>query len=109
MCIRDRPHTVPYKVTGKGGSVRLRLVPAPRGTGIVGSPVPKKVLSFAGIQDCYTSSRGKSRTRLNLLIAVYDALASTYKFLSPDFWAKDEVDATPIERFHAVLNEKAKY
>ena len=42
-------HTVPQKVTGKGGSVRLRLVPAPRGTGIVGSPVPKKVLAFAGI------------------------------------------------------------
>merc|ERR1711966_532958 len=29
------PHTVPNKVTGKCGSVRVRLVPAPRGTGIV--------------------------------------------------------------------------
>ena len=27
------PHTVPNKITGKCGSVSMRLVPAPRGTG----------------------------------------------------------------------------
>ena len=37
-------HTVPYKVTGKSGSVRVRLIPAPRGTGIVCATVSKKVL-----------------------------------------------------------------
>jgi len=31
-----KPHTVPCKVTGKGGSVRIRLIPGPRGSGIVG-------------------------------------------------------------------------
>merc|ERR1711890_188969 len=36
------PHTVPAKVTGKCGSVSIRLVPAPRGTGIVAAPTPKK-------------------------------------------------------------------
>jgi len=30
------PHTVPMKVAGKCGSVRIRLVPAPRGSGVVG-------------------------------------------------------------------------
>jgi len=30
------PHTVPCKVTGKSGSVRIRLIPGPRGSGIVG-------------------------------------------------------------------------
>merc|ERR1719402_1093616 len=30
-----KPHTVPCKVTGKCGSVTVRLIPAPRGTGIV--------------------------------------------------------------------------
>merc|ERR1711977_796443 len=29
------PHTVPCKVTGKCGSVRVRLIPAPKGTGLV--------------------------------------------------------------------------
>lgn len=36
-------HTVPIKVTGKCGSVIIRLVPAPRGAGIVAARVPKKV------------------------------------------------------------------
>jgi ribosomal protein uS5 len=43
------PHTVPIKVTGKEGSVSVRLVPAPRGTGIVAGPASKKVLQIAGI------------------------------------------------------------
>lgn len=53
------PHTVPCKVTGKCGSVRVRLIPAPRGTGLVSSPANKKLLHMAGVEDCYTSSRGK--------------------------------------------------
>jgi len=55
------PHTVPTKVTGKCGSVRVRLVPAPRGTGIVAARVPKKLLQFAGIEDVYTSSKGSTK------------------------------------------------
>ena len=39
-----KPHTVPCKVTGKCGSIWVRLIPAPRGTGIVSAPVPKKLL-----------------------------------------------------------------
>lgn len=50
------------KVTGKCGSVRVRLIPAPRGTGIVSAPVPKKLLHMAGFQDCYTSARGHTAT-----------------------------------------------
>src|SRR5258705_3264543 len=38
-----KPHTVPCKVSGKCGSVLVRLIPAPRGTGIVSAPVPKKL------------------------------------------------------------------
>ena len=57
-----RPHTVPCKVTGKCGSIWVRLIPAPRGTGIVSAPVPKKLLQMAGIEDCYTSARGSTGT-----------------------------------------------
>merc|ERR1719213_1277540 len=55
------PHTVPMKVAGKCGSVRVRLVPAPRGSGIVGSPVMKKMMAFAGVADCFTASCGHTR------------------------------------------------
>ena len=53
-----KPHTVPCKVACRCGSVLVRLIPAPRGTGIVSAPVPKKLLMMAGIDDCYTSARG---------------------------------------------------
>ncbi|CAL1167180.1 unnamed protein product [Cladocopium goreaui] len=58
------PHTVPMKVHGKCGSVRCRLIPAPRGSGIVGSPVMKKMMAFAGISDCFTCSCGHTRSRM---------------------------------------------
>jgi small subunit ribosomal protein S2e len=56
------PHTVPCKITGKCGSVSVRLIPAPRGTALVAAPVPKKLLSMAGIQDVYTGARGTTAT-----------------------------------------------
>lgn len=82
------PHTVPMKVTGKCGSVSMRLVPAPRGTGLVAAPVPTKILEFAGVEDCYTSSVGKTRTRANFIMATFFALRKTYAFLTPDLWAQ---------------------
>merc|ERR1719354_870959 len=57
-----KPHTVPCKVTGKCGSVTVRLIPAPRGTSIVAAGVSKKLLQMAGIDDCYTSSKGSTGT-----------------------------------------------
>lgn len=50
------------QLTGKCGSVLVRLIPAPRGTGIVSAPVPKKLLSMAGVDDCYTSATGQTAT-----------------------------------------------
>ncbi|XP_074581661.1 small ribosomal subunit protein uS5w-like isoform X2 [Curcuma longa] len=66
-----KPHTVPCKVTGKCGSVTVRLVPAPRGAGIVAARVPKKVLQFAGIEDVYTSSRGSTKTLGNFVKEIF--------------------------------------
>jgi len=81
-----QPHTVPVKVTGKSGSVQVRLVPAPRGTGIVAAPVPTKILAYAGIEDVYTSSMGSTRTTSNFIMATFYALRKTYAFLTPDLW-----------------------
>ena len=54
--------TCSLQVTGKCGGVLVRLVPAPRGAGVVSAPVPKKLMHMAGYQDCYTASRGKTAT-----------------------------------------------
>merc|ERR1712127_1064322 len=48
-------HTIPAKVKGKCGSCTVRMIPAPRGTGLVAAQVAKKILAFAGIDDIYTS------------------------------------------------------
>lgn len=101
------PHTVPCKVSGKCGSVRVRLIPAPRGSGIVASLIPKKLLNMAGIEDVYSSSTGHTRTRGNLAMAVYHALAKTYGFLSPELWTPTTFRATPQQEFTDFLAKKS--
>jgi len=96
------PHTVPIKVTGKCGSVRVRLIPAPRGTGLVSSPATKRMLSLAGVEDCYLSARGHTRTMGNFIKAAYFALEHTYGFLSRDLWAKNTFKK-------ALFDEHAKF
>jgi small subunit ribosomal protein S2e len=100
------PHTVPCKVAGKCGSVRFRLVPAPRGTGLVASKVPKKVLTLAGIQDVYTSSFGSTRTVGNYVFAIKAALEQTYTYLTPDNWGKAAYAVSPYEQFSEFLSQK---
>ena len=81
-----KPRTLPCKVTGCCGSmlVLVCLTPAPRGTGIVSTPVPKKLLMMAGIEDCYTSARGCTATLGNLAKATLDAISKMYNYLTPD-------------------------
>jgi len=103
------PHTVPCKVTGQCGSVRLRLVPAPRGTGIVAGKVPKKVLGYSGIIDVFTSSTGGTKTLGNFVKATFNALSHTYGFLTPDLWAETRFLQTPYQEFTDYLAQtKAK-
>jgi len=94
-----KPHTVPCKVTGRCGSVLVRLIPAPRGTGIVSGPVPKKLLHMAGIEDCHTSTSGSTGTLGNFAKATYDAMTKTYSYLTPDLWAEMQLKATPYSAF----------
>lgn len=91
------PHTVPMKVTGKCGSVRVRLIPAPRGTGLVSSPSGRKILNMAGVSDCYCASSGHTRTMGNYIKAMYYALRDTYGYLSPELWTKHEIPPTPFQ------------
>ena len=38
------------KLSGTCGSVSVRLIPAPRGTGLVAAPASKKILAMAGLE-----------------------------------------------------------
>jgi small subunit ribosomal protein S2e len=91
-----KSHTVPIKVTGKCGSIRLRCIPAPRGTGIVAGKTPKKLLIMAGYQDVFTSSKGRTRTIGNFAKATFMAISLTYNFVTPDFWPEQKIISNPL-------------
>ena len=78
-CSCSELHTVPVKTTGKAGSIRLTLMPAPQGTGLVVGNELKKVLKLAGIKDVYSRTTGKKRTTFNLVKACIDALEKSGK------------------------------
>ncbi len=72
-------HSIPFKVTGKSGSVSVTLKPAPKGTGLnVGQNI-RKVMELAGIQNVWGKARGNSGNKLNFVGAAVDALAQTGK------------------------------
>jgi len=105
------PHTVPCKVYGKTGSVYVKLVPAPRGTGIVAAPASKRMLQLAGIQDVYTQSRGNTSTMGNFIKATYAAITNSYAVLTPDLWQIVPPSKSPFEAFsgHLQLSGKKTY
>jgi len=102
-----KPHTVPCKVTGKCGSVLVRLIPAPRGTGIVAAQVPKKLLTMAGIEDCYTSARGSTCTLGNFAKATIQAIQKTYSYLTPDLWPENALVKSPFQEHSDYLAESS--
>jgi len=102
------PHTVPNKVTGKCGSVCVRLIPAPRGTGLVAAPATKKLLAMAGIHDVYTSATGHTRTMGNFIKACFFALSATYGYLSPELWTNNALTASPYDQHAQFLKSGAK-
>jgi small subunit ribosomal protein S5 len=74
---KSDPHTVPFIVEGKTGSSRLRLIPAPRGTGLVIADECKKILKLAGIKDVYSMTKGQTKTTFNMAKACIEALKKT--------------------------------
>jgi small subunit ribosomal protein S5 len=73
-CNCGKPHTIPYKVIGKSGSVQVTLMPAPKGTGLCAEKEIAKILKLAGIKDIWSKTIGKSSTKLNHIYACIDAL-----------------------------------
>jgi len=87
-CRCGEPHSIPFIVEGKSGSVRAILKPAPKGTGLAAGDVAKAVLRLAGIKDVWTQTFGETRTTINFAKAVANALRNTYKFVTPADWIR---------------------
>ena len=69
-----KPHTLPFEVVGKCGSVRVTFKPAPRGVGLAVGDIAKPVLRFAGIQDAWGFTEGHTKTTVNYAQAAFDAM-----------------------------------
>ncbi len=83
-CRCGTPHSIPFAVYGKCGSVEVRLMPAPKGIGLCVSDEVKKLISLAGIKDVWCRTKGNTRTRINLIKAVFDALRKLNRFKVPE-------------------------
>jgi len=87
-CLCSDPHSVPFTVRGKSGSVEVVLKPAPKGTGLVAGDIAKVVLRYAGIKDVWTWTRGETRTTVNFAKAVFNALKNTYQLVTVYDWRR---------------------
>lgn len=87
-CGCDKPHSLPFKVTGKCGSVRVVIIPGPRGLGLVAGEIAKVILRLAGISDCWTRTYGSTSTLSSFSTAIYNALKNTYRMVTPADWAR---------------------
>ncbi len=73
-CSCDEEHSIPLAVSGKCGSVVVKLMPAAQGTGLVIGDEMKKVLKAVGIKDVYSKTSGKTKTTFNAAKALMFAL-----------------------------------
>ncbi|MAG18020.1 MAG: 30S ribosomal protein S5 [Candidatus Diapherotrites archaeon] len=91
-CRCKESHSVPFNVIGKSSSVRVKLLPAPKGTGLVAGDNIKEVLKFAGVRDAWSKSEGNTASTLDFVQAAIDALAATSRIrVSDDINTKLEV------------------
>jgi small subunit ribosomal protein S5 len=57
-CRCPNKHSSMIKTSGREGSTVVTLIPAPRGLGLAGNDVVKKVLALAGVKDIWSTSVG---------------------------------------------------
>ena len=77
-CRCDQNHSVPFKVKGKGGSVTIEILPAPRGLGLVAGGKIRNLLKMAGLKDAWTTAKGSTSTMNSTSKAVLNCLRQTF-------------------------------
>src|SRR3989338_9075734 len=74
QCNCKEPHSIPFAVQGRCGSSRIKLMPAPKGKGLCVEKECAKILAMAGIKDIWSKTSGQTKTKVNLISALIDAL-----------------------------------
>ena len=73
------PNSIPFAVSGKCGSVEIKLMPAPKGKGLCVEKECAKILALAGIKDVWSKSFGQTKNKINLVNACETALKQLAK------------------------------
>jgi small subunit ribosomal protein S5 len=87
-CGCGQPHSLPFRVKGKCGSVAVEIIPGPRGLGLVAGEYSKIILKLAGIKDCWTRSFGSTRTVSSSAYSTFEALKGTHRIVTPSDWVR---------------------
>ena len=77
-CRCDQKHSVPFKIRGKGGSVTIEILPAPRGLGLVAGGKIKQLLEMAGLKDAWTRATGSTSTMNSTSKAILNCLRQSF-------------------------------
>lgn len=77
-CRCDKQHSVPFKVRGRGGSVTIEILPAPRGLGLVAGGKIRNLLRLAGLKDAWTTAKGSTSTMNSTSKAILQCLSQTF-------------------------------
>ncbi|KAI9895141.1 hypothetical protein PsorP6_019585 [Peronosclerospora sorghi] len=62
---------------------------------------------MAGIEDCYTSARGHTRTMGNFFKATFYALRAKYAYLTPNLWEQHAFGSSPYQEHTNFLAKTA--
>ncbi|MFA5108437.1 MAG: 30S ribosomal protein S5 [Candidatus Micrarchaeia archaeon] len=99
------PHSIPIQVIGKNGSVEVVIKPAPRGVGLAANPIVRKVLSYAGIKNAWSFSRGRTRNIYNMSMAVANALSSLNSMKYNGDWSEMGSKGEDVAKMRGVVQE----
>ena len=90
-------NSIPFKSTGRSGSTRVTLLPAPSGKGLVIGDYGRRVLTLAGVEDVWSRSSGQTRSTINFARATYNALEEL---------SKTKVSQQVGERLHITIGRR---
>jgi small subunit ribosomal protein S5 len=104
-CGCGTPHSLPFEVVGKAGSVEVHLKPSPRGIGLATGDVAKSLLQLAGVKDSWGFVDGHTKTTVNYAIATFEALKKTAQIrVTEDQKNRLKIVSGPVSIHVAVTN-----
>ena len=88
--------TIPHAVVTKFKAAKVMLKPAPKGSGIIAGGAVRVVLDLAGVPNISSKIVGKTKNKITIVKATFEALKSLRKVERP-VMAKAPVAATEVK------------